>query len=100
MAANTKITVTFTKDDNSTTSYDVGLNSDGHLNRIINAYQVQYGAFDANNVFVQATNSQAKKAMVNALVTGWKNFTKNYELQVAQDAAANTVVDIPLTPGP
>lgn len=91
--ANTKITVTFTKDDNTSDTYTHTFTSDAVLKRIIDAHQIIYGAFDGA-VFLPASNNQARKAMVKWAVDNWKLAAKNLEQVDAAKAAAAAITDI------
>lgn len=93
--ANTKITVTFTKDDNTSDVYTHTFNDDLVLKRIIDAHQVIYGTTDEFGVFTAATNNQARRMMVKWAIDNWKLAAKNLEQTNAAKAAAAAITDIP-----
>jgi hypothetical protein len=95
--ANTKITVTFTKDDNSENSYVHTFDNDASLNRIINAHQTIYGSTNVVGTFLPASNNQARKRMVKWAVENWKLAAKNLEQEEVAIAARATITDIPST---
>jgi hypothetical protein len=95
--ANTKITVTFTKDDNAFDAYTHTFNDDAVLKRIIDAHQTIYGTTDEFGVFTPTNNNQARKAMVKWAIDNWKLASKNLEQAVAAKAAAGAITDIPST---
>ena len=92
--ANTKITVTFTKDDNTENTYVHAFDNDASLNRIINAHQIIYGAMDGA-VFLPASNNQARRRMVRWAVENWKLAAKSLEQEQAAVTAKATITDIP-----
>ena len=99
--ANTKITITFTKDNNVADVYTHTFPDDAALKRIIDAHQIIYAELDVDpqsNTFgqmVSVSNNQARKAMVSWAIHNWKLASVRNEQRIVSDAATQAIGDIP-----
>ena len=101
--ANTKITITFTKDDNSFDGYVHSFPDDATLTRIIDAHQKLYAELDTDpnsqtfGQMLDVNKNKARKKMVNWAIQNWKSAAVNYEQQVAAATATANVASITST---